>query len=104
MFNNFFSPENRAVYEILWKNVVEPGKTQITIWRMRIACWITKVTNTHSEYVIFIAFPRQQFLHERASLLRYTFAVSLVLFSEHHCVMIAPTFTLLCLSMWQLLL
>jgi len=80
MFNNFF-PENPAVYEILWKNVVEPGKPQITIWRMHIACWITKATNTHSEYVIFIAFPRQQFLHERASLLRCTFAASLVLFS-----------------------
>ena len=25
---------------------------QMTIWRMGIACWIPKVTNTHSEYVI----------------------------------------------------
>jgi hypothetical protein len=25
----------------------------------RIACWTTKATDTHSEYVIFIAFPRQ---------------------------------------------
>jgi hypothetical protein len=24
----------------------------MTIWRMRIACWIPKATNTHSEYVI----------------------------------------------------
>jgi hypothetical protein len=38
-----------------------------TIRRMRIACWITKATDTHSEYVILIAFPRQQWLHERAS-------------------------------------
>ena len=22
------------------------------IWRMRIACWISKATNTHSEYVL----------------------------------------------------
>jgi hypothetical protein len=28
----------------------------MTIWRMRFACWITKATNTHSEYVILIAF------------------------------------------------
>ena len=28
-------------------------------------------TNTHLEYVILIAFPRQQPLRERASLLRY---------------------------------
>jgi len=39
----------------------------MTIWRVRIACWITKATNIHSEYVIHIAFPLQQWLHERAS-------------------------------------
>jgi hypothetical protein len=38
------------------------------IRRMRFACWITKATDTHSEYVILIAFPPQQWLHERASL------------------------------------
>jgi len=32
----------------------------MTIWRMRIACWITQTTDTHSEYVILIAFPLQQ--------------------------------------------
>ena len=30
----------------------------------------TKATDTHSEYVILIAFTRQQWLHERASVLR----------------------------------
>jgi hypothetical protein len=40
------------------------------IWRMRIACWITKITNTHSQFVIIIAFPLQQLLHLRASTLR----------------------------------
>ena len=35
----------------------------MTIWRMRIACWIPKTTNTHSECVILIAFPLQQWLH-----------------------------------------
>ena len=24
----------------------------MTIWRIRIACWMPKATNTHSEYVI----------------------------------------------------
>jgi len=48
------------------------------IWRMRIACWITKATNTHSEYVILIAFPVQQWLHERTSVLCYTYIVCLV--------------------------
>ena len=41
--------------------------------RMRIACWIPKATNTHSQYVILIAFPLQQWLHGRASVLRYTY-------------------------------
>jgi hypothetical protein len=44
-----------------------------TIRRMRFACWITKATDTHSEYVILIAFPRQQRLRERALMLRYTY-------------------------------
>jgi len=36
---------------------------------MRILCWITKATDTHSEYVILIALPLQQRLYERASML-----------------------------------
>jgi hypothetical protein len=28
------------------KNIVQPGRPQMTIWRMRIACWIPKATNT----------------------------------------------------------
>jgi hypothetical protein len=34
-----------------------------------IACWISKATNTHSKYVILIAFPMQQWLHECAATL-----------------------------------
>ena len=71
----FFPPENLAVYEIIWKNMVQRSRPQITRGRMRIACWITKATNTHSEYVILIAFPLQQWLHERASMLCYTYIV-----------------------------
>jgi hypothetical protein len=56
----------------MWKNIVEPDSSQTTIWRMRIACWIPKATNTHSWYVILTAFPLQQWLHERTSMLRYT--------------------------------
>ena len=42
-------------------------------WGIRIACWISKATDAHSEYVIFIAFPLQQWLQEHASVLRYTY-------------------------------
>ena len=31
MFNNF-SSENRAVYEIVWKNMVEPNRPQNTYY------------------------------------------------------------------------
>jgi len=48
---------NRAIYEIMWKNIVEPDRPQMTIWFMHVACWITKATNTQSEYMILIAFP-----------------------------------------------
>jgi len=40
----------------------------MTMWRMRFACWVTKATDTHSEYVILTAFPRQQWSRERASM------------------------------------
>ena len=53
MFNHFFF-ENPAVYEILWRNIVEPDGPQMTTLRMRIACWLLKVTNTHSEHLILI--------------------------------------------------
>ena len=35
----------------MWKNVVERGRPQMTIWRLRVSCWITKATDTHLEYV-----------------------------------------------------
>jgi len=50
----------------------------MTIWRKRIACWITKATNTHSEYVILIAFPRQQWLRERAFFLQSMYIARVV--------------------------
>jgi len=60
----------------MWENIVQQGRPQTTIWRMRIASWIIKATNTHSEYAILVAFPQQQLLHECASLLRYTYRVA----------------------------
>ena len=38
--------------------------------RTRIGFWITKATNTHLEYVIFSDFACQNWLRERASILR----------------------------------
>jgi hypothetical protein len=47
-------------------------------WRMHFACWITKATYKPSEYVMIVAFPRQQWLHERAPLLPYAHIACLV--------------------------
>jgi hypothetical protein len=48
MFNTF--SENRAVFRIKWgKKTVEPDRRQMTILRMRIACWMITATDTHSE-------------------------------------------------------
>ena len=51
---------NRAIYEIMWKNIVERGIPQLPIWSVRIACWIRRTTNTRSSCVIILAFPMQQ--------------------------------------------
>ena len=40
--------ENRTAYGMVWKNIVEPDRPQISIWRMRIARWIPKDANTYN--------------------------------------------------------
>jgi len=64
----------------MWKKVVEWSRPQIIIWHTHIACWIPKATDTHSEYVILIAFPLQQWLQGCSSVLRYTYPACLVLY------------------------
>jgi hypothetical protein len=66
-------------YEIRCKNIVELDRPQTT-WRMRISCRIQKTTSPHSEYIILMAFPPQQWLHERALVLSYTYIVCIMNF------------------------
>jgi hypothetical protein len=40
--------------------------TDYNIRRMHFTCWITKLTDTLLDYAILTAFPRQQWLRERA--------------------------------------
>ena len=64
-FMLIFFFENRAVCEIMWNNIADRGRTHDNIiCRMRTTCWIHKATNTLSQYVIFVAFPLPQWLHE----------------------------------------
>ena len=62
----------------MWNNLVQRGRPQTIMWRMRIARWITKATDTHSEYVTLTALPLQQWLHERSSIVPYI--TSIVIF------------------------
>jgi len=83
MFNNFFF--FRKLWH-LWDKVEKykrAGESTDETWRMRVACWIPKATNTHTGCVILIALPLQQSLHERASLLRHTYIACLVKTSWH---------------------
>jgi len=55
----------------LWDNVEKCARAKqptddSIIQRMCFACWITKATDTYSEYVILIAFLQQQWLHKHA--------------------------------------
>jgi len=42
---------NCANYEIMWKNTAEPDRPQMIVWHRHFACWITKDTDTLSDYV-----------------------------------------------------
>jgi len=57
------------------KNIAQPGRLQYG------ACALDAGylrLQTHTEYKIITAFPLQQWLHECASMLRYTYIVCLV--------------------------
>ena len=40
--------ENRAVYEIMWKNIVESGRPQMTIWLVRYSAEYLRL-QTHTQ-------------------------------------------------------
>jgi len=53
----------------MWKNITEPDRPQMTIWRKCFGCCMVIKLQTHSEYVTIIAFPTQEWLLQRASIL-----------------------------------
>jgi hypothetical protein len=82
----FFLVWNRDVYEITWKN---SRANQGTDGMVHVQCMLDNYSYTHtthtkqtkqtsSQYAIPIAFPLQQWEHERATMLRYTHTVCLV--------------------------
>jgi hypothetical protein len=66
---------HRAVYEVMWKHVVE-RRSQYGACALHAGDLGLQI---HSGRVMLTAFPLQQWLHERASALRYTYSACLVL-------------------------
>jgi len=88
MFIFFF--ENLALYEIIWKNILQPVIQQMTIWDTYIACWITKAKSPDSEYVLRIVFPLQQLLNLRISMLRCTYSDCLLCYLKQDSLFFNP--------------
>jgi len=83
----------------MWKKQCRAGHAPyclLAIWRMRIAGWIPKATNTHSQHVILTAFPLQQWFQESASLLRNTYVACLVQYFSH-----CPTLRIVSYKHWH---
>jgi hypothetical protein len=81
VFSNTFCRKSCRLWDNVGKYCIAGQAADDNIIRhMRIACWVPKATNTHSEYVTLIAFPMQQWMQDRASVLRYTYIAWLVKF------------------------
>jgi len=80
MFSNYFFPRKSCLLRENVEDCCVAGESTNgnTTRRMRFAWRITKATDTRSEYVTRIAFPRQQWLRERTSMLRSTYTPCLV--------------------------
>jgi len=54
MFNHFF-PENRAIYEIMWKNIVKPDRPQCGAENMLFWYRISKARiQTHAPNILYL--------------------------------------------------
>jgi hypothetical protein len=64
LFNNFFFWKSNRLWDSVQKYGGDWGATNdVTIWRMRFECWVSKATYTNMNVdtqVILIAFPQQQ--------------------------------------------
>jgi hypothetical protein len=91
MFYNFFPPENRSVYEIIWKKYggARGATNDVTLWRIRVECCIRRATRTHApgqqrarahtdKYVILIAFTQQNDSRKRLNVTLYVHFHSLL--------------------------
>jgi hypothetical protein len=74
VFNNFFFFENRTLYEIIYKNMVEPDRPQA-----HALCMPDKEGYRHALRICNnYCFSMATAARERASILRYTYIVCLI--------------------------
>ena len=76
IFKNFFRKSCR-----LWNNVEKYCRAlrvrdDNIIRRVLITCWVTNAINTHSQYVMFSAFPLQQFYRSRLNVTLHVHSLS----------------------------
>ena len=53
MFNNLFFFQNRAVYERMWKTIVELDRPRMTIWRMVLHVGYLRL-QTHTQNMQYV--------------------------------------------------
>jgi len=59
--------------------MIDPDRPHKNIqWFIHFSCWMPKATGTHSEYILHISVPQQQWLHEHASVSHYMCTACLV--------------------------
>jgi len=63
--------------------MVQPDRPQMIIRRMQFACWVTKVTDTHSKYVKLLALAKQLQANAPRCYV-YIYIAGLVTFYNHH--------------------
>ena len=86
----------------LWKNAEKCGRAAEATC-MCIACWITKVTDIYSEYVILFTVPKQQWLCKSSTVLTFIHSVPVLLlswtqeqYSEYYVATLLFCYTLSC--------
>ena len=75
--------EYRAVYQIIWKTIVQRGRPRMTIWLKRITCWIPKATHSlkYVKYFMFFHCNKGCTKAPQCNVIRSTlFLLSLILF------------------------
>jgi hypothetical protein len=95
IYNSFFFRRSC----ILWDNVEKYCTAgQATDGNMEHAHHMPKFTDTHSEYIILIAFPMQQRLYEQALILHYMCIWGWVGPSKQNCCVLTDPPTIICIK------